>query len=157
MKKVFLTTLMMIVSSTALAAGFDWEAHSKAYQLNKDTTLKISTILFQERTYAFQFCGFLGMELADINTVVQASKNKDFPAKVIRYHADFGDRTEKGIWAWTSEPVKKVKDASVFILHEEDPTVEIKNFTEVNRSLLSQGVVPYKGLQAICRPIAGAK
>lgn len=157
MKKVFLTTLMMIVSSTALAAGFDWESRAKAYKLNEKTTLKISTILFTERTYAFQFCGFLGMELADINTAIQVSKNKDIPHKITKFYADLGTRKMEGIWAWTSEPVKKVRDASVFIQLDGNQKVEIQNFTEVNQFLLSQGVVPYKGIPAICRPIAGAK
>lgn len=150
MSKLFLALFMMIATSNTWAAEFDWEKLATSHTVNGQT-LKISRMTFKERYFAFQFCQKIGMVLADIKTITEASKDAKAPQAAIKFKADLGDTLLDGIWAWTSEPVKKVKDASVFIQLNGNPKVDIENFNEVNHFLLSKGVTPYKGLPAICR------
>lgn len=150
MNKLFLTALLMLATSSALATTFDWEKLATPHEVNGQT-LKISRMTFKDRTFAFQFCQKIGMELADIKTIIEAARNPAKPLTVAIFKADIGSEVLTGVWAWTSEPVKKVNDAKVFVQLDGNPKVDIQQLGEVNRFLLQNGTTPYKGLPAVCR------
>jgi len=149
MNKVFLAALVIFNVSTSFAV--DWNDFAKSYQI-QGKTLKVSKMTFKDRTFAQQFCGKLGMELADIRTIVEASRDSENPIPAAKFKADFGTEVFEGVWGWTSEKVKMADDAKVFIQRDGTLKVDIMQFSEVNNFLISKGVMPYKGLPAICRP-----
>lgn len=150
MNKLFLTMLLMVATSSAFAAGFDWEKMAIPHVVNGQT-LKVSRMTFKDRFFAFQFCQKIGMELADINTIIKAARNSTKPLSVAIFKADIGSEVLTGVWAWTSEPVKKVNDAKVFVQLDGNPKVDFEQLGEVNQFLLRNGTTPYKGLPAVCR------
>ncbi|MNL34616.1 hypothetical protein D3C87_1565990 [compost metagenome] len=149
MNKVFLAALVIFNVSTSFAV--DWNDFAKSYKIQGET-LKVSKINFKDRFFAHEFCGKLDMELADIRTIVEASRDEKNPIAAAKFKADFGNEVFVGVWGWTSEKVKMADDAKVFVQRDGTLKVDIMQFSEVNNFLISNGMMPYKGLPAICRP-----
>ena len=150
MKNKIAAVILTISASQAFA--FNWESVAKKIQLG-DRTVKVSTILFKERFFAQEFCKSVKMTLASQETIEATANVSEGLRKQVILRADI-DETPAietiGIWGWTNDPIVKTGDATVFLKYADGSGLDTYQFLGLNNWLVKKGLMPYKGLPAIC-------
>lgn len=148
MKNLF---VVFLIGLAAPAGAVDWNEFATTVKVDR-TSLKVSKTVFQQRTFATQFCGKLDMKLATFATLRRAATNAEPRVKAVQFRADTNDGLVTGIWGWSDGDVVKADDDHVTVLLDDDTEIIDSSLTRMNHWLASSGMLPYKGLPAVCEP-----
>lgn len=151
MKKLMLLSVLLFSSASAYA--FDWSLLVKYATLN-GVQLNISKKLYTERDDVASFCATFNMKIASLQTLKKAAVAATPPVKEAIFTAHYNSGKVTGIWGWSDEqPVKIENDTKVTLLYDGNAETPIPTTLPiVNSDLANNGLLPYKGLPAICEP-----
>lgn len=170
MKKILLGLAVAFNASSAFAtAGFDWSKFSKMVAVGQNYSVMVSTIQFDDRFMAQEFCKNLGksieveLELADFKTIMDLAIYGKPSVPELMFQTAQDGQQKSGVMAWDNQrPLDKViingarhKDTNIIIRYRGTHDMRATSIREESQKgeFAFYNQTPVKKLPAVCQSV----